>query len=290
MKILTKEEESEHYYATVKGGLGGGAAGLALGAAGVYAASARFPAFRGLTLPFRAFLISGCGTFSAIIAADTYSRNFERARNPEYQFQDESETLSQTLASQKTFGQRAMTFAQDNRYSIVFGSWIASMGGALTLVGRNPYLTTQQKLVQARVYAQGLTMAVVIASLAFEGVDSAQGKGRWETVKYIDPNDPEHKHVIEKKIHHEKYKGEDQWMDMVEAEEQRLKERKEAHEEHESKSKKDHHREKKQSAGSDKGSEQAKEDAAAKKEDEHKGKKEDHSNKAKDAEESKNKK
>jgi hypothetical protein len=42
----------------------GGAVGLALGAAGVYAASARYPAFRGLTLPFRAFLISGCGTFS----------------------------------------------------------------------------------------------------------------------------------------------------------------------------------------------------------------------------------
>lgn len=229
---------------------------------------------------------------AAIIAADTYSRNFERARNPEYQFQDESETLSQTLASQKTYGQRAMSFAQDNRYSIVFGSWLASMGGAFTIVGRSPYLTTQQKLVQARVYAQGLTMAVVIASLAFEGVDSAQGKGRWETVKYIDPNDPEHKHVIEKKIHHEKYKGEDQWMDMVEAEEQRLKERKEAHEEHENKNKKDHHKEKKQSDGSEKASEhhQAKEESAAKKEDEHKDKKDDHSSKAKDAEESKNKK
>ena len=81
-----------------------------------------------------------------------------------------------------------MTFAKDNHYSIVFGSWIASMAGAFTIVGRSPYLTTQQKLVQARVYAQGLTMAVVIASLAFEGVDSAQGKGRWETVKYIDPS------------------------------------------------------------------------------------------------------
>lgn len=102
------------------------------------------------------------------------------------------------------------------------------MAGALTLVGRNPYLSGQQKLVQARVYAQGLTMAVVIASLAFEGVDSAQGKGRWETVRYIDPNDPEHKHVIEKQVHHERYAGEDQWRDMVAAEEQRIKEREQA--------------------------------------------------------------
>ena len=55
-------------------------------------------------------------------------------------------------------------------------------------------------------------MAVVIASLALEGKDIGQGKGRWETVKVLDPNDPTHQHMIEKKIHHEKYAGEDQWM------------------------------------------------------------------------------
>lgn len=99
------------------------------------------------------------------------------------------------------------------------------MGAALGLVGRNPYLTGQQKLVQARVYAQGLTLAVVIISLAFETTDNATGKGRWETVKILDPNDPTHQHYIEKKVHHERYAGEDQWRDMVEAEEQRMKER-----------------------------------------------------------------
>ena len=124
-----------------------------------------------------------------------------------------------------------MKWLSDNRYSVVFGSWVASMGIALGLVGRNPYLTGQQKLVQARVYAQGLTIAVVIISLAFETNDSSKGKGRWETIKIIDPNDPEHKHVIEKQIHHEAFAGEDQWRDMVQAEENRLKE-KEEHKNH----------------------------------------------------------
>lgn len=85
------------------------------------------------------------------------------------------------------------------------------MAVALGLVGRNPYLSTQQKLVQARVYAQGLTLAVLIATAAFEIGDRNEGQGRWETVKIIDPDDPEHKHLIEKKIHHESYAGEDQW-------------------------------------------------------------------------------
>ena len=99
------------------------------------------------------------------------------------------------------------------------------MAGSLGIIGRDKYLTTAQKIVQARVWAQGLTVAVLIASLALEGTDASQGKGRWETVKVLDPSDPEHKRLVEKKIHHEKYAGEDQWRDMVEAEEERIKER-----------------------------------------------------------------
>lgn len=131
-----------------------------------------------------------------------------------------------------------MDWLNKNRYSVVFGSWVASMGASLGLVGRNPYLSTQQKLVQARVYAQGLTLAVVIISLAFEGTDSATGQGRWETVRVADPNDPEHKRTIEKQIHHERYAGEDQWRDMVEAEEQRMKEREDAVKQREEKDRK----------------------------------------------------
>jgi len=57
-----------------------------------------------------------------------------------------------------------------------------------------------------------LTLAVLLASFALEGNDIREGKGRWETVKVLDPDDPTHKRMIEKKIHHEAYTGEDQWM------------------------------------------------------------------------------
>jgi hypothetical protein len=89
------------------------------------------------------------------------------------------------------------------------------MGAAFGLVSRNKFLTGQQKLVQARVYAQGLTLAVLLASFALESNDMRVGKGRWETVKILDPEDPDHKRIIEKRIHHEAYSGEDQWMGML---------------------------------------------------------------------------
>jgi len=225
MKILTKEEEEQHYNATIKGGLLGGFMGLGAGAVGVLAATRRYPGFRSLTVPFRAFLAISTGTFSAIIAADRASRAFEDTRNPNRKYTDQNKTLEEQYEASKPISERARDWGERNRYSIVFGSWVASMGIALGIVQRNPYLSGQQKLVQARVYAQGLTIAVLLASFMLETNDKVKGKGRWETIKVLDPNDPTHKHYIEKRIHHERYAGEDQWRDMVEAEERKMKER-----------------------------------------------------------------
>lgn len=122
--------------------------------------------------------------------------------------------------------ERAMEFGRKERYKIVGASWLGSMIAAFAIVNRNKYLTGPQKLVQARVYAQGLTLAVLVASAAFEISDSKNDEGKlWETVRVIDPNDPEHKRVIEKKEHKEEWEGQELWRDMVDAEEQRLKER-----------------------------------------------------------------
>jgi len=226
MKVLTKEEEQAHYNVTVKGGTVGGLLGLGVGSLLVAGAQRRWPTFRGLTLPFRAFLAVSAGTFAAVIAADRASRSYEVSRHQELQeYKTRSATLQQEIEAGKSSAQRMKDWATEHRYPIVFSSWIASMGLAFGIVSRNPYLTGQQKLVQARVYAQGLTIAVLLTSFAFEANDAGKGKGRWETIKVLDPNDPTHKHLIEKRIHHERYQGEDQWMDMVEAEERRMKER-----------------------------------------------------------------
>lgn len=148
---------------------------------------------------------------TAIVTADHFSRDFEASRHPDDGFQDQSAQAKALEDSQKTSYEKAMSWGKDNRYKIVGGSWVLSMGVALGIVGRSPYLSTSQKLVQARVYAQALTIAVLLASAAFEIGDKGKGEGRWETVKVVDPNDPEHKHLIEKKIHQETYAGEDQW-------------------------------------------------------------------------------
>lgn len=148
----------------------------------------------------------------AVIAADRASAAYDIAHTPEKKRQLEREREREhELTAGKTTLQLAKEWAEENRYPIIFAFWLLSMGGSFAAVNRNRYLSGAQKLVQARMYAQGSTLAVLLASFAFEANDANKGKGRWETIKVLDPNDPEHKHMIEKRIHHERYAGEDQW-------------------------------------------------------------------------------
>jgi len=230
MKIISKEEEAAHYRVVVKNGLIGGTIGLAAGLAGVLGASKRYPGFRSLTVPFRTFLVTSVGTFGAIVTAENGSVKFQRARDPMNQYMDASHRAAEEIRRSEATNKKLLDWGRENRYSIVFTSWIAAMGIALGMVGRDKYLSTSQKLVQARVYAQGLTLAVLIATASLETSDAKRGKGRWETVLVVDPNDPTHRHMIEKKIEKEDYEGQNLWKDMVEAEERRLEEQKRSRE------------------------------------------------------------
>jgi hypothetical protein len=212
-----------------------------VGGAAVVLAHKRYHFFRNLTIPLKAFLISSAGTFAGIVNADHYSRAFEAQSNPiEREYRERESERAQAEAAGKSFTERAMDFGRKERYKIVGASWFASMATAFALVNRNKYLTGQQKIVQARVYAQFLTLGVLVATAAFEISDQRNEQGRYETVRYVDPKDPEHKRMLEKQVEKEGGTGgtgdggsDDMWKEMVKAEEQRLKEREDRHKEHE---------------------------------------------------------
>ena len=224
MKLLTAEEERAHYRATVQGGIVGGLAGATLATGAVALSHRRSPFFRALPLPLKAFLVTSGGTFATIISADRASHNFERTRRPEdAQYGDRAQdALSRARAGQGP-GQRALAWASERKYWILAGSWAASMGGSWMLVRRDRYLTYAQKLVQARVWAQGFTVLAMVATAALEIGQARRGEGKYRTITEVDPDDPEHRRLREKRVHVEEYGGQDQWKDMVETEERRLK-------------------------------------------------------------------
>lgn len=211
MKILTKEQAQAHYNAVIRGGLSGGLITLTVGLASACIANHRYHAFRSLTLPYKAFLVTYSSTFVAIVQADRASRSFQSLEYPDSHYVDKTERLIEEARGQEGTMRRAKDWVKENRYPIIGTSWVASMAVALGLMRPNQYLSGSQKLVQARMAAQGFTLAVLIATAALEVRDAKMGEGKYEKIMVFDPNDPVHKRMIEKMVHHETYPGEDTW-------------------------------------------------------------------------------
>lgn len=55
-------------------------------------------------------------------------------------------------------------WALHNQYKVILGSWAVSMGIAGAIVMANKHQTIPQKVVQARMWAQGLTVGVLIGA------------------------------------------------------------------------------------------------------------------------------
>ncbi|KAJ5793711.1 hypothetical protein N7457_000310 [Penicillium paradoxum] len=225
MKLLTKEEEDAHYSAVLQGGTVGGLLGLAGGVAGVLLASRRYHTIRNLTLPMKSFLVTSSGTFMGIIAADHASRAYENERNAAYQwYENREERLRHEEMRGLSFTDRAAAFARREKYKIISATWVASMIGSFVLVGRIPGLTGQQKLVQARVYAQGLTLGVLCASAAFEISDQRRGRGLLDSKKRANAAKvaEEEQEQEQQPVRTAQPAEGDLWKDMVAAEEERL--------------------------------------------------------------------
>jgi hypothetical protein len=66
------------------------------------------------------------------------------------------------------------TWAERHQYSIILGSWALSMAVAGAIISRDKYQSVPQKVVQARMWAQGLTIGVLIAAGAMTSSKRAE--------------------------------------------------------------------------------------------------------------------
>lgn len=235
LKILTRIR------AVVKGGTFGTIVGLIGGTAGVLAASRRYQTIRSLTLPMKSFLATSSATFVGIVSADHASRTFEIERSKEQLWLgDVEERRRREELARMSTKDRIFDFLHREKYKIVGVTWIASMVGSFWLVSRNPYLSGSQKIVQARVYAQGLTVAVLVASAGFEIADQKRGKGildaankAKEAARQKGEAVTDYSSTSLTTTPAVRDENADLWKDMVAAEEQRLKSKhKSLYEEH----------------------------------------------------------
>ncbi|RIA85919.1 hypothetical protein C1645_697387, partial [Glomus cerebriforme] len=181
----------EHYNATIKGGIKGAGIGLVVTLGLSLVAQRYSPNFRKLTLPIKAFLVSSGTSAGCIISAERAGLEYDRRKHGYF------EPEKQILLQEKPSLHKSKDFISENRYGIATSAWALSVVGSLAYTYNNKYLSLAQKVVQARMYAQALTIVLIAVAASLSVTDKRN------------PRAPE---------------GQDHWKDMVAAEEKRINE------------------------------------------------------------------
>ncbi|KAH9900013.1 hypothetical protein C8Q73DRAFT_681709 [Cubamyces lactineus] len=166
MKFATEEELAGHHAATVRGAIEGVLGGLAISLPASWYAQRNWAYYRALPPHLKALGV-------ILVVGPCYAIQAER-RGVEFDQStwtgagkaelEREERIQQARWSTLDTKAKFREWAMQNQYKIILGSWAASMAVAGTIVMRNRYQSTPQKIVQARMWAQGLTIGVLIAA------------------------------------------------------------------------------------------------------------------------------
>ncbi|THH19764.1 hypothetical protein EW146_g1470 [Bondarzewia mesenterica] len=168
MKVNVTEEELQRFdAATRRGAIEGTLGGLAISLPLSYLAYRRFPAYRALPPSLKALgivLIVG-----PAIAIQTERRGVEFDENVYWtgatrRVLDSAKSHEESKWRALSTREKITHWARQNQYKVILGSWAIGMAIAGGIVMRDRHQSTSQKVVQARMWAQGLTIGVLIGA------------------------------------------------------------------------------------------------------------------------------
>ena len=173
MKLVTKQQQEEAMRTTAWGAAKGGALGLALAIPALYFAGKRYPAVRAIPPVQRGLLLTistlGFGMTNAEFAYEGYLKSQWHGRAADILRKEEMEEEEGIHAL--SWQGRALHWAKQHRYGIVGMSWVSAMAIAGGMVfARNHQVPFTQKIVQVRMYAQGFTIAALLASAGLTAI------------------------------------------------------------------------------------------------------------------------
>ncbi|KAI8086781.1 uncharacterized protein BX664DRAFT_374784 [Halteromyces radiatus] len=164
-KHLNEQQLDESERIGLTYGARGAAIGFGLGAIATMIALKRSPNFQALSTPLKSSMMVAGAASGFLFGADRAITSYE---NRELGYMDEEMYLNLQKArfDKQPVGSfdRALIYLNENRWSVIGCTWALSMVAALGFSFSNRYLSTQQKLVQARMYAQAATIGVLMAS------------------------------------------------------------------------------------------------------------------------------
>ncbi|KAH6914805.1 hypothetical protein BKA70DRAFT_1557175 [Coprinopsis sp. MPI-PUGE-AT-0042] len=184
MKLVTQEQVDAHDAASRRGALEGTAVGGVLAAGLSYFAHARYPAYRKLPLPLKT--LGAVILIAPALAVQAERRGLEYDRSQwegeTVRILDHKEASALQRWDSMSLGDKIGDWSFRHQYSLIFGGWAGSLAVAGLAISRNKYQTYPQKIVQARMWAQGLTIGLLIVA----GALSAQRRAAAATEGNLD--------------------------------------------------------------------------------------------------------
>jgi len=167
MKVnITEEQWKSLDSAMFRGALEGAAISSAISIPAFYFLYRRSPWYRSLPFPLR--VASVVIVVGPILTIQAERRSLEYDRT---QWSDSGKLELDRVAAEEearfnalSTKDKALDWASRHQYSIILGSWALSMAAAGAIVARDKYMTLPQKAVQARMWAQGLTIGVLLVA------------------------------------------------------------------------------------------------------------------------------
>ncbi|KDN38571.1 hypothetical protein K437DRAFT_259359 [Tilletiaria anomala UBC 951] len=168
------EYRQEQYNATLRGAAKGSLFGLAVATPTAYMLQRSWAPFRALNLPVKSFFVMSATVMTGVICADKAGIAFNKEHYSDQGAKNMKRyaTHAEREWDQLSTADKALTWTKENKVGIVAGSWVASMAGTFAFIQTQP-LSFAQKLVQARVWAQGLTLASLVGMAAITQIPSA---------------------------------------------------------------------------------------------------------------------
>jgi len=180
MKVLTPEELNDYNNSVLKGGAKGAAYGLGVSLPGAFILNKRWHYYRSLPPNLKALSIIMVAVPWSVIEAERQGRVFEHEqwkKRSGYVDPNLNEEMAHEMRMIRGTKSSTLDWVESHKWGIVGASWAGSMATAFGIIMRDPLQTTAQKVVQARIWAQGLTIGIIMAAAGLtqlRGSDSVE--------------------------------------------------------------------------------------------------------------------
>jgi len=144
-------------------------AGLALVAGSLIAfAGPRYQAYQQMSRNMRLFLLGTGTAATAVVFGDHARVQYEDRQLLRHLSVEEADAKRAEIRAQRGMLAETMHKIRENKTTVVGVAWLSCMAASLGYTFTRKGLTTSQRIVQARMYAQGFTVLVMMSVAALE--------------------------------------------------------------------------------------------------------------------------